>query len=334
MEAPITNIQGYSIHDGPGIRTVVFFKGCPLRCKWCANPENLDAGVQVGFLKNLCVNCGRCAGGGGGSNTGASVSNSGGNGSIVGNVAGVGGGGGGKCPEGAIVPGEGVYRIDREKCTGCGSCVGSCYNGALVRYGEMTTPEAVFAKVRRDKMFYDSSGGGVTVSGGEPLIYPGFVFELFSACADAGIDTCVETCGFVPAEAVRRVLPVTGLFLFDLKSMDPAVHMSITGQSNDLILENARLVASEGRGVLFRLPLIPGINDGDDNIGETAEFVKSLAVVSAELQIMPYHRAGQTKYDALSMVCETAGTEIMDAAGIEAVRQKFIDNGVDCTISA
>ena len=146
--AIVTNIQGYSIHDGPGIRTVVFLKGCPLRCKWCANPENLQGYPQIGSISKLCTGCGRCAK---------------------------------TCRFGAILPGDG-QRINREACTRCGECVETCYYKALVRYGETKTAEEVFAKVRRDKMFYETSGGGVTVSGGEPLLHPEFVAELFSLC--------------------------------------------------------------------------------------------------------------------------------------------------------
>lgn len=197
-QAIVTNIQGYSIHDGPGIRTVVFLKGCPLRCRWCANPENLSPAVQVGFLRRLCEDCGRCAN---------------------------------ACLCGAILPGDG-YRIDRSKCQNCGRCAESCLYGALVVYGEAMSSEAVFQKVRRDRMFYESSGGGVTVSGGEPLAKPEFVSELFSRCREEGIHTCIETCGYAPESALRRVLPVTDLFCFDLKLMDSAGHRLQTGQEN------------------------------------------------------------------------------------------------------
>ena len=298
--AVVTNIQGYSIHDGPGIRTVVFLKGCPLRCNWCANPENLTAAAEIGFLKNLCKNCGKCAG---------------------------------KCPADAIVPGEAVYRIDRNKCNGCGSCVDVCFYGALVRYGDLFTSEEVFNKVKRDKMFYDSSGGGVTVSGGEPLIYPEFVYELFSCCKAAGINTCIETCGYAPATALRRVLPVTDWVYFDLKHLDPAAHKEHTGHSNKQILENARLAAAEASNILFRLPLIPGVNDGDNNIRETADFIKLSGSEAAGIQLMPYHRAGQVKYEALDMTYMTSGLDIMKEDQIEAIKQKFIDFGVYCTIS-
>ncbi len=296
----ITNIQGYSIHDGPGIRTVVFFKGCPMRCKWCANPENLQAFPEVGFLVKLCQNCGRCAK---------------------------------ACPVGAIVPGEGVYRIDREKCTNCGECVESCFYGALVNYGKAMSPEEVFQKVRRDKMFYDTSGGGVTVSGGEPMIYADFVAELFEKCRAEGINTCVETCGYAPEEGFEIVVPLTDWFYFDLKIMDEESHRYWTGCSNDLILKNARRAAEMGAKILFRQPLIPGVNNTDENIEKTSEFILSLGRDDIALQIMPYHRAGQTKYDALNKLNETAGIVPMEADEITAVMEKYIALGVNCSIS-
>lgn len=298
--ANITNIQGYSIHDGPGIRTVVFFKGCPMHCKWCANPENLRPEPQVGFLEKLCSSCGRCAG---------------------------------KCPCGAIVPGTGVYRIDREKCTDCGACADACYYGALVRYGEAMTPEQVFDKVRRDKMFYEASGGGVTVSGGEPLIHGDFVAELFRLCREEGIGTCAETCGCVPPAELVKVLPWTDWFYFDLKLMDEEKHRYWTGCSNAVILENACTVAASGTRVLFRQPLIPTVNDGEENIVRTAAFLKTLGPGRNYLQLMPYHRAGQTKYDALALPCETAGIQVMDSAAVNAVMERYCALGINCSIS-
>lgn len=299
-KAVVTNIQGYSIHDGPGIRTVVFFKGCPLRCIWCANPENLSAKPQVGFLKNLCRDCARCAK---------------------------------HCPKNAIVPGTGIYRIDRSMCDDCGSCVEGCYYDALVRYGETMTSQEVYQKVRRDKMFYDSSGGGVTVSGGEPMGHSEFIFELFSLCGEEKINTCIETCGFAPRAAFERVLPVTDIFYFDLKLMDGEAHRRYTGRDNELILENARLVVQSGKKVLFRQPLIPGINDSVENIAATAEFMKGLGPGGMEIQLMPYHRAGQTKYDALGLKYETAELNVMTAQELESVKERYIAHGVRCTIS-
>jgi len=299
-QAIITNIQGYSIHDGPGLRTTVFFKGCPLRCKWCANPENLTAEVQVGFLSRLCTNCGRCEK---------------------------------VCPAGAIIPGDQVYRIDRAKCTDCGACTETCFSKALVRYGEPMTSEAVFRKVRRDKMFYDSSNGGVTVSGGEPMVSSRFVAELFALCKSDGIHTCIETCGYAPEEAFDRVMPVTDLFYFDLKLMDPVQHKKWTGVSNESILRNASRLVAAGKEVLFRQPLIPTVNDTAENIEATAAFMRSLGERGCSLQLMPYHRAGQTKYDALQKQNETADILPMKPEACTAVMERYNALGVHCTIS-
>ena len=295
----VTNIQGYSIHDGPGIRTVVFLKGCPLRCKWCANPENLEAAVQIGFLRNLCRGCGRCAR---------------------------------ACPNGAILQGT-ERRIDREKCQRCGACVKACYYGALVSYGEERTAEEVFDKVRRDKMFYESSDGGVTVSGGEPLTHPQFVAELFALCRADGISTCVETCGCVPQQALETVAPLTDHFYFDLKIMDPQKHAQYTGRDNQQILENARWLAAQGANVLFRQPVIPGVNSGGDNVRATAEFIRSLGREDLAIQLMPYHRMGTSKYAALDKPYELEQLQIMPAEELNAIEALYKELGVPCTVS-
>ena len=297
--ATVTNIQGYSIHDGPGIRTVVFLKGCPLRCKWCANPENLESHVQIGFLSNLCTGCGRCAK---------------------------------ACPNGAILSGPGK-RLDREKCRRCGACVKACFYGALVSYGEELSAEDVFNKVRRDKMFYETSGGGVTVSGGEPLTHAAFVAELFELCHGDGINTCVETCGCVPEESVALVAPLTDTFYFDLKIMDPEKHRKYTGLDNRQILRNARYLAAQGAGILFRQPIIPGINSGEDNVRASAEFIKSLGRSDIAIQLMPYHRMGTSKYAALDKPYELEELQIMPAAEVDAIAALYNDLGVQCSVS-
>ncbi|MCR5388062.1 MAG: glycyl-radical enzyme activating protein [Lachnospiraceae bacterium] len=298
-KALVTNIQGYSIHDGPGIRTVVFLKGCPLRCKWCANPENLEDKIQIGFLSNLCKGCGRCAK---------------------------------ACQNGAIIPGE-AHRIDREKCVRCGECVKACFYGALVSYGEEMTSEQAFDKVKRDKMFYETSGGGVTVSGGEPLTHPDFVKELFELCKNDGINTCVETCGCVPQSAFEKVLELTDIFYFDLKIMDPGTHSEYTGLGNENILENAGFLARSGADILFRQPVIPGVNDTESNIKSTAEFIKSLGRDDIAIQLMPYHRMGTAKYAALDKEYELSEIAVMSAEEINAVKSLYESFGVSCTIS-
>ncbi|MDR1727200.1 MAG: glycyl-radical enzyme activating protein [Acidobacteriota bacterium] len=300
LVAVVTNIQGFSLHDGPGIRTVVFFKGCPLACRWCANPECMSKEPQVGFLRTLCADCGRC---------------------------------GGVCPHGAIRPGADVHRIDYALCQACGACADRCGHDALVRYGESMTVAEVWDAVRRDKLFYESSGGGVTVSGGEPLLRAKFVRELFTRCREDGVDTCVETCGFVNQEAFADVLPVTDHFLFDLKHLDARAHEEHTGWPNDWILANASLLVEYGADVLFRQPLVPGVNDSLENITATAEFLHRLGPGVIGLELMPYHRVGQAKYRALDMPYPMEGVDPDGDRAAEAARDAYQTLGVTCTIS-
>ncbi len=297
--AMISNIQGYSIHDGPGIRTTVFLMGCPLRCRWCANPENLSARVSVGFFKSLCVGCGKCAK---------------------------------VCPQGAILSGP-ERRIDRRKCDGCARCAEACSYGALVRYGQERTAREVFEEVGKDKMFYDASGGGVTVSGGEPLAQAEFVSELFSLCKAAGVSTCVETCGCVPRSAVEKLLDLTDLFYFDLKLAGPERHRAYTGRDNALILDNAAFLARSGASILFRQPLIPGVNDGEAEVSACAAFLRSLGREDLGLQLMPYHRLGVSKYEALDEPYAMPETQVMPPEEIERVRSLYESLGIRCTVS-
>jgi pyruvate formate lyase activating enzyme len=300
QSAIITNIQGFSIHDGPGIRTVVFFKGCPLSCCWCANPECLSQKPQMGFIETLCKSCGKCRD---------------------------------VCENHAISCREGDHRIDYSRCTACGNCKEQCYYGALVRYGEFMTVAEVWDAVRRDKMFYDTSGGGVTVSGGEPLLQPDFIRQLFELCREESINTCIETCGFTDQQAFQEVLPVTDHFLFDLKIMDSDAHKRYAGTPNQAILKNATLLMNLGADVIFRQPLIPGINDSIANIDATSEFLNTHGKGGARLELMPYHRLGQSKYAALHMPYDVEGIGPMEDEQIEAVKKAYIARGIHCTIS-
>lgn len=298
--AVITNIQGYSIHDGPGIRTVVFFKGCPLSCKWCQNPECISGKPQIGFIELLCKGCGKCVE---------------------------------VCPNNAISIDKEKHRIDYSLCNSCGICSENCMYGALVKYGKPMTVDEVWDEVRRDKIFYDTSKGGVTVSGGEPMLHPGFVRALFELCHGDKINTCIETCGNVKLDSFKEVLPVTDYFLFDLKHMDKEIHKDNTGNTNNMILENAAFLVQNRADIIFRNPLIPGINDTESNIDATAEFLKGLGEKALRLELMPFHRMGKDKYRALNLEYRMGETSIMKMEEIEKVKKAYTDRGINCTIS-
>jgi pyruvate formate lyase activating enzyme len=301
MVSLVTNIQGYSIHDGPGIRTVVFFKGCGLACRWCSNPECISPRPEIGFFKALCTGCGRCAG---------------------------------ICPEGALLYGADTFpRIDRKKCTGCGACARVCSYKALVLYGQPMNAGEIFDAVSRDKMFYQSSEGGVTVSGGEALLQPQLLCELLQKCRQAGIHTCIETSGFTAESALRQVLGYTDHILYDLKIINPEKHREYTGRPNNLILDNARIAAASGVAILFRMPLIPGINDDLKNIRETANFLNGLGHNARRIELMPYHRLGKGKYDSLERPYPMRDILAPEPEYLEAVKKTFEAGGIICTVS-
>jgi pyruvate formate lyase activating enzyme len=301
MSNLVTNIQGYSIHDGPGIRTVVFLKGCGLECQWCSNPECISPVPEVGFIKNLCTKCGKCAE---------------------------------VCPDGALIYEEGeLPRINRERCSGCGACSSVCSYKAIVLYGEQMNADEVFDAVNRDKMFYQASGGGVTVSGGEALMQPQFVCDLFEKCRRAGIHTCVETSGYIAESALRQVLPYTDLVLYDLKHLNSEKHRQYTGKPNDLILSNAKIVAASGVETLFRMPLIPKINDDIQNIKMTAEFLHELGNNTLRIELIPYHRLGKGKYESLDKEFHLSEILSPEPNEIDSVKNEFADYNITCLIS-
>jgi pyruvate formate lyase activating enzyme len=297
----VTNIQGYSIHDGPGIRTVVFLKGCGLECQWCSNPECISPHAEVGFFKTLCTRCGRCAD---------------------------------VCPNGALVCEEGkLPRIDRERCSGCGACSAVCDYKALVLYGKPMDADEVFDTVSRDKIFYDASNGGVTVSGGECLLQPQFVRALFEKCRRAGIHTCVETSGHAAESALRQVLPYTDYVLYDLKHLNSKIHRQYTGKPNRLILFNAKIVAESGVETLFRMPLIQGVNDDLENVNETADFLHGLGNNALRIELMPYHRLGKAKYESLDKEYHLSEVLSPEPDNVETVKKAFEANGIICLVS-
>ena len=260
------NIQRYSIHDGPGIRTTVFLKGCPLRCYWCQNPESHREPPEVHFDQNLCTACGRCV--------------------TV-------------CPSGASVLSNTSSSIDRSQCTACGKCVEVCPNEARRVIGRYASVEEVFKEVKRDEVFYSKSGGGITISGGEPLAQPEFTLNLLKLCRQNGIHTALDTSGYAKWPTVRQVLNYCDLVLYDIKHMDRTQHMKYTGVSNQLILDNAKRIAKVCP-MWVRVTVVPGYcNDSVGKIEAAAKFMAAELGTSVRVCLLPYHRLGETKYERL-----------------------------------
>ena len=269
----ISNIQHMTVHDGPGVRTEVFFKGCPLRCLWCSNPEGLSPEPEVGVFGADCIGidvCGACLK---------------------------------ACPSGALLAaGNRIAGIDRNLCKRCLACSKACPNNTLIVYGKHMTVEEVMEEVRKDRSIYMKTGGGVTLSGGDCLFQPEFVLELLKACKKAHIHTCVESEVICPTATLDSILPYTDLFITDIKHMDPYKHREYTGHGNKQILSNSEYLALKSVPLIIRLPIIPGCNDDRENIRATAEFLTQTRKGNLrQIQLIPYRPLGIEKYRALNM---------------------------------
>jgi pyruvate formate lyase activating enzyme len=296
-EAIVFNIQRFSIQDGPGVRTTVFLKGCPLHCAWCSNPESQNFKPEIVHRDSLCNQCGLCI----------SV-----------------------CPENAISIREKALSIDREKCTNCGNCLDVCLPGALKILGKKMSAREVFLEIKKDADFYRNSGGGITASGGEPLAQPDFVAALFKLCQDYGIDTCIETSGCARTEALEKVLPYTSLILYDVKLGDAESHRKWTGVSNEEILKNLDTVIASGVPVTIRVPLIPGVNDSEEELKKIAGIMTAKKLRRVEL--LPYHRYGMGKYQQLDREYELTELTTQKAPELEQMKRLFESFGLECEV--
>lgn len=295
----VFNIQRYSIDDGPGVRTTVFFKGCPLSCLWCSNPESQNPLPEVTYRYTSCKRCGTCVK---------------------------------TCPLGIITLEEDGVHIDRKKCDRCGKCVEACVPEALRMSGDRMTVGEVFDVVKRDRDFYKVSGGGCTASGGEILMQADFVAELFRRCREESIHTCADTTGFGAKEAMEKILLHSDLVFFDLKQMDPALHKKQCGQSNELILNNLALVVEKNVPMVIRFPLIPGCNDSDENITAIAETVAGLTT-EAPVNILPYHAYGANKYRMIDKEYQLDDVKSPSTEELERVKKIIESYGLACEIS-
>jgi pyruvate formate lyase activating enzyme len=285
-EGLIFDIQRFSLHDGPGIRTLVFMKGCPLACAWCSNPESQKFRPEVMYYEDKCIECFSC-------------------------IA--------ACPNSEVLKHKWPLVLD--ECQGCGRCVTACYAEARQLVGRRVTVEDVLAIVLRDDVFYEESGGGVTVGGGEPAIQAGFVTRFLKRCREHSLHTAVETCGFTSWDIFSRLLRHVDLLLMDIKHMDTDRHKTLTGVGNEQILENARRAAASGQDMIIRLPLIPGFNDEAGHLTKLGGFIRDELSPVRRVDILPYHSTGESKSIRLGKTYGLKGASLQSPAKITRVQK-------------
>ncbi len=308
QQGNIFNVQRFTIHDGPGMRTELFLKGCPLACEWCSNPEGLKTYMQPGIYKSKCIsrkNCGACEE---------------------------------VCPEKDVIKfvrGK-ISSIDRDKCMNCLACYEECPSDAIKQWGKLMSVEECMKIIRKDRGYYERSGGGVTVSGGEPLLQSDFVAELFKVCKEEGISTCFESTLHVKWEEIEKVLPYTDLVISDLKHMDTDIHKQYTGVHNELILENMKRLVNEGHELILRIPVIPNVNDDMKNIEATADFIlQELDGRVRTLQLLSFMRLGEEKYKSLDMPYKMAEVKVNRKSfqkHVEKLAEYFNGRGIHCLV--
>lgn len=281
-----SNVQRFSTEDGPGIRTTVFFKGCPLHCDWCHNPEGISPRAELMWYDVRCIGARDCLH---------------------------------ACPEDALELTPRGMQIDRVKCTVCGNCTEACPSAALEVIGREWTPEELFAEVQKDTVFYNNSSGGVTLSGGEPMNQAGFVIALARLCHESGLHLALDTCGAAAWNWYERILPLLDMVLYDLKIFDAKRHQSGTGVNNDLILENARRIAAAGMPMWIRTPIIPGYTSDIANITALGDFIASKLPTVERWDLLAYTNLGQPKYHRLGRPYALEGVPLMTRTEMESL---------------
>jgi pyruvate formate lyase activating enzyme len=292
----VFDIQKYSLHDGPGIRTTVFMKGCPLACRWCSNPESQNPKQEIMTYDIRCIGCGKCAE---------------------------------VCSTGAITFDGAKREIDWEKCDECLECARVCPARGIECVGRHMTIDEVVAKVEQDRVFYENSGGGMTVSGGEPLVQWEFVSSVLQRCREKGLHTALDTSGMAPWKNLERVLEHADLVLFDIKHMDSAIHKKGTGVGNETILENARKVA-ERATTWIRIPLIPGFNDSESNVTRAAHFAGEIG--AEKISLLPYHNLGSSKYPKLGRTYPMEDAPLLGEEKVKELKSRLEAMGLKVEI--
>ena len=295
----VFNISRYAIHDGPGIRTTVFLKGCPLQCWWCHNPEGISIKPELSLRLNRCIRCGACVE---------------------------------HCPNHALsIMEDGKAMRDEQKCQLCFECARVCPADAREFVGRRMSVDEVIAEIEKDVAFYDESGGGATFSGGEPLMQPAFLMDLLDACAASGRHRTVDTSGYAAKDNLLEVARRTDLFLYDLKHMDPAIHKKYTGMSNKRILDNLSVLSRRDVAIRIRFPLIPGINDDRDNVEKTGAFLQGLPRIP-EVDILPYHAIAGSKYQRFGYTYRLEQIAVPDPGHVREVAGILSGFGLCVTI--
>ncbi|MGJ0960148.1 glycyl-radical enzyme activating protein [Faecalicoccus pleomorphus] len=291
----IFNIQKFSIHDGPGIRTTIFLKGCPLRCKWCANPESQSAHVQILWDQKQCVHCLQCVK---------------------------------SCMHQAISCREGEIHTDEELCQGCLTCVSTCLQSALSNEGETKEIEEIVRIALQDKDFYEESGGGITISGGEGMSQPYFLKELVKELKKHNLHLAIETTGYIPKETFHELAPLFDLLLFDVKHYDTNRHFEDTGVHNEQIINNLKWATHQGLEILPRIPVIPGFNDSIQDAAGLASLLTEIGL--KKVQLLPFHQFGERKYEMMHKEYAYKNVRALQKEDLTEYQNEFTKKGLDC----